>query len=415
MRRRNYNINDSYRVTHSSISQYSSNYRQTRARRKRLSSLIICLVFLGVIVVSTFLLIGYFIKDDNGHEMFSIFEDKKKIYEKDNSDEVYYFYNQINDKEKEVYDEILEGILEYDKVIKVSSNSIEEIDKIKNMILADHPELFWFTGSCSTISYIDRIDLKMEYCFKENELEQRANEIEKKAQEFDNTLSESDTEYDIIRKAYLFVIDTVDYDLNASYNQTVYSSLVNNSSVCAGYSKAMQLLAQRNGVQALYVWGPADGINGWEDHAWNIIRCDGKYYQVDVTFADSYNKNKRIEELGVHNFNYLCIDDETMYRNHKISNSLMVPKCDSKELNYYVLNNLYSDTYGEYVISSMKRYVNKGKNVWRFQFSNYESYAECLEDIKKGKFSSILYEDLKVLTQTFYTCDEAMYSVMCWY
>ena len=43
--------------------------------------------------------------------------------------------------------------------------------------------------------------------------------------------------------------------LGAKYNQTAYSALVNGSTVCAGYSKAFQLLMTKLGIPTYYVVG----------------------------------------------------------------------------------------------------------------------------------------------------------------
>ena len=53
--------------------------------------------------------------------------------------------------------------------------------------------------------------------------------------------------------------------------------------VCEGFAKATQLLFTLCGVESYYVIGdtPTGG------HGWNIVKVNGNYYQLDVTWNDA--------------------------------------------------------------------------------------------------------------------------------
>lgn len=72
------------------------------------------------------------------------------------------------------------------------------------------------------------------------------------------------------------------YDLTADMNQSAYSALVNGKSVCAGYARAYQYLLQQLGIPCYYCTGYSGG-----DHAWNIVKLEDGYYNVDVTWDDA--------------------------------------------------------------------------------------------------------------------------------
>lgn len=330
--------------------------------------------------------------------------------------DLYYYRSMIAGDEQELYDLILDGMLGHDTSIILTAGIEDKLPKMMQMILNDHPEIFWVDGAYQYTAYDDKTDLEVNYLYREDEIKTRTNEIEATVNEFNLLLSPEDTDYDIVRKAYLYLIDTVEYVSDSSDNQNIYSSLVNRESVCAGYSKATQYLLQRNGIQALYVSGLANGSYGWDNHAWNIVRCDGEYYQVDTTFGDGYtNPDVRMAELGIHNYAYLCIDDDTMYRNHQPSQELTIPRCDSLELNYYLQNGLYADNFDEEVVQSMRDSVFNGEKNWCYQFSNYEAYAACLKSIQESAYSTIVGEYLVDACQTTYIHDDEMYYVLCWY
>lgn len=86
---------------------------------------------------------------------------------------------------------------------------------------------------------------------------------------------------------------------HGSYDQTVYNNpghsgrtgyrdpygiLVGGYGNCLGYSTTFQLLMDLCGVECVTVVGAAFGST--EDHAWNMVKLDGAWYCVDVTWDD---------------------------------------------------------------------------------------------------------------------------------
>lgn len=59
------------------------------------------------------------------------------------------------------------------------------------------------------------------------------------------------------------------------------SILLNDSTVCEGYSKACNLLFHYAGIESYYVHS--------FDHAWNIVKLGGHYFHVDSTWDDGEN------------------------------------------------------------------------------------------------------------------------------
>ena len=397
--------------------------KRRKNQQKRLFLIVIVIAFLGISLFGLYSIINNgrrskeALKSELELMQMNEVTDKKGESSTENTPlDLYYYHSIISDEDRELYDLILDGVLAHDSSIILPTNIEGKLQKMMKMILADHPEIFWIDGAYQYTAYDDKMDLEINYLYGTNEIISRKKEIESTANEFSQLLSDEDTDYDIVRKAYLYLIDTVEYVSESSDNQNIYSSLVNHESVCAGYSKATQYLLQRNGIQALYVSGTANGSVGWGNHAWNIVLCDGQYYQVDTTFGDGYtNPDLRMAELGIHNYAYLCIDDDTMYRNHLPSQELAIPTCDSMDLNYYLQNGLYAAEFDETVVQSMHDSVFNGEKTWCYQFSNYEAYSECLESIQEGAYSSIVSEYLVGSCQTTYIRDDDMYYVLCWY
>lgn len=67
-------------------------------------------------------------------------------------------------------------------------------------------------------------------------------------------------------------------------NDNPYGLLVKGVGVCLGYATTFQLIMDALDIECLTVHGYA---HSWEeDHAWNLVRLDGDWYAVDVTWDD---------------------------------------------------------------------------------------------------------------------------------
>ena len=109
------------------------------------------------------------------------------------------------------------------------------------------------------------------------------------------------------------LINKVDYDKNANYNQSAYSAIIVGKSVCAGYARAFQLIMQKLNIPTYYVLGFAK-----EDHAWTIVKLSGEYYNIDLTWDDTG---------GV--FKHFNLTDSEMAITHKREGiSKKLPNCN---------------------------------------------------------------------------------------
>ena len=123
-----------------------------------------------------------------------------------------------------------------------------------------------------------------------------------------------------------FITNKASYNmagLNKYYleDHMAYGVLVLNKGVCESYAKAFQLLAERAGLESHYVTGSARGIgsNKVEHHAWNIVKVDGKWYNVDTTWNDVQNIDAR--------YQYFLKSDREIEKTHKKDRDYNYPTC----------------------------------------------------------------------------------------
>ena len=71
--------------------------------------------------------------------------------------------------------------------------------------------------------------------------------------------------------------------------QSAYSAFNKGlSPVCAGYSKASQILFSNIGINSLLIFGDAEyALFLGDAHAWNVVEIDKKYYLYDVTMSSN--------------------------------------------------------------------------------------------------------------------------------
>lgn len=64
---------------------------------------------------------------------------------------------------------------------------------------------------------------------------------------------------------------------------TPYGILIDKKAVCGGYAKTFKVLADKAGLESVYITGKTNG----ESHAWNKVKVNGVWKLIDVTWNDS--------------------------------------------------------------------------------------------------------------------------------
>ncbi len=143
--------------------------------------------------------------------------------------------------------------------------------------------------------------------------------LEQKAQEIVNECKGS-TKWDTALNLYEWLTGNCDYD----YDYHLYGSdiIFSGRGVCDAFSKAYMLLLNTAGIPANRAFGP--------NHAWNVLKLDGKWYQADPTWDDS----------GTHQF--FCLSAKAMipisahsYENRE-QDGEHVTECTSMDANYFI-------------------------------------------------------------------------------
>lgn len=145
-------------------------------------------------------------------------------------------------------------------------------------------------------------------------------------------------EYDTVKNIHDYIVLNTLYPSSYSGDNvhTASYALNEGKAVCDGYSKLFYFLCRMNGIDCVLVTGSATNTAGdTEDHAWNKVKINDKWYAIDVTWDDPFP-----DEKGRVLYDYFLVTDEDMNRNHKTSMKNL-PEATSKDLG--IIYNKYTD------------------------------------------------------------------------
>lgn len=293
-----------------------------------------------------------------------------------------FYYKQLSDSEKQSYREIYEGLLMQEKEICLHWIEAEDVNRILDYVIYDFAEIFWTDGAATSTTYDESVlskgytILEINYIYSKEETEERRELIADATKVILAGVPEEYGEYEKIKYIYEYLVNNVDYVEDAPDNQNIYSVFINKQTVCAGYAKATQYLLNELGIYCTYVTGKAVMEGKTEAHAWNIVRCNGKFYYVDVTWADPlFQEGQKVVVDIV--YDYLCCSEDALKKTHTLDEGYTYPVCDANDLDYYQLNGMYySKVDKKQLLQVMKQSINRKESKTVFKFAEQGLYEE---------------------------------------
>lgn len=208
-----------------------------------------------------------------------------------------------------------------------------------------HLEVFWFSHQYHFDEATATLYLKYDFTPKKKEFYTK---------EIDNAipfLFQPDklmnlTDLEKVAYVYKWIANNTTYNEYSSFNQTIYSVLINRNSVFTGYAKTAQYLLRLIGIESELVFGKfhADHTS-YGRHGWSIVKIDDDWYHVDFCLADStlrylLNPNETpIEHDGLL-WNYFCKPTQHVLTSRSIEFIDQYPMCDkdiSRQLDIILL------------------------------------------------------------------------------
>ena len=216
---------------------------------------------------------------------------KQDVYGKTLSDDFYFYRNILDDNEKRLYDQIYANAIEldpeFDIVAKIDKSRVFDIYRA---VRFDNPDLFWLDTKCGfsydsngtlvamKLSFFDLAN-PSDIALNKTKFYNCADSVLEVAMKFEKDI-------DKVKYCHDFLTMYCTYNLNEPYNQSAFSAICKAQTVCAGFSYSFQYLCQRLGIPCTVVLGVGHGpgMPAPEKHLWNLVKIDGMYYEMDVTW-----------------------------------------------------------------------------------------------------------------------------------
>lgn len=132
------------------------------------------------------------------------------------------------------------------------------------------------------------------------------------------------SDYEKAKQVHDALVDEISYDetLSRTHTHDIYGALVEKSVVCEGYAKAYKYLLDGLGIPCVLVSGQGTNSKGeTEEHIWNYVFLEGKWYAVDVTWDDPIITGGGTLTNSIRYKNFLKGRDE-FNKNHVANNYL---------------------------------------------------------------------------------------------
>jgi len=94
------------------------------------------------------------------------------------------------------------------------------------------------------------------------------------------------TDYEKIKLIHDYIVELAVYDQSLT-RYSAYNVFVDKSAVCLGYAAAAYRMFTDAGIESRIIAGIADS----QQHVWNIVKLDGVWYNIDLTWDDPIGSN----------------------------------------------------------------------------------------------------------------------------
>lgn len=258
----------------------------------------------------------------------------------------YLHYKQhLNTMDTLLYQSILDGLLEWKSTITIPPyDDVDHVYNVFTMVLRDVPMLFHVSNALQ-LSLGAVCLIKPTYIMDETTYQVRFKQVESFLKNSKARLGKygAFNRYQLIHDNIAKHVIYHDTDTHNEHN--VLGTILDRKSVCESMAKTYKLLCDYLMIPAVVVFGYSNADNpsvaprGFsvssvvpeDNHAWNIVKLDGQWYNVDLTFDVVLSE---YGTLGAFRYDYFLRSDKIFLREHHPSQHEYLPKCP-QDFNLY--------------------------------------------------------------------------------
>lgn len=304
-----------------------------------------------------------------------------------------YYYQQMSKPQQAAYHAMKTGFTALSASFPVPKLENSVLSDIFFRLRLDCPEIFYVTGfSYRFYPQADHVELIPEYLFDRNKIREHQKALSARVTKLARS-AEKLSPLEKERYIHDFICQNVRYDkLKKPYSHEIIGPLGQGVGVCEGIAKSVKILCDALGLWCIIAISEADPASGIRyRHAWNILKPDGAYIHLDVTFDNSLGQD------GLIRYDYFNLDDKRFFRDHQPV-LYPVPACVSSDRFYYRENKL-SFTKLEDVCKRAQMFIRKDLPFvfhWRGGYLTREILLELVRALeetaqKKEKHAAVSF------------------------
>lgn len=295
----------------------------------------------------------------------------------------HFFVEQESQEIRKLFDYIYGSILEHEQKVELPQGAKRsQVERVMWLLNGDCPELYWFSH-ISEYRFMESepdviIGITLDYLLSKDEAEKAAIKIQEKINSWI-----AETEGLSVYEKELYVHDAIikgcKYANSSDHDGTVYGALVRGQARCEGYANAMNYVMRYMGVECATLSGKATNESGTESHAWNMVKIDGKWTLIDLTWDDPEGRDLCL-------YAYCNVTNAMLDSSHMTDNEFDrydLPECTNSGLNYCVKNDCYvsadTDPIKALTVCITEHLKGEGKGMLRFETK--QQYDQALNKI----------------------------------
>ena len=228
----------------------------------------------------------------------------------------YMMRNFLKGEERDLYDQIL-AILEKSLVANIYTEVKEaRISEVVQALLIDYPEYtFAWKKNCTITDCKNKKGciVRIEYYYEKGKIIKMRQEIDKYIKDniflYVESVS-SGSQLDVVLAVYNYLSKVLVYSKSKGHSAYTLETLHQKEGVCRGISLSLIYVLRMFNVECFYIRGrtdidTAETNHGEPTHGWCMVKLDGKYYHLDLTW-----------DLNESVFKYFLLKDSEIYLNH---------------------------------------------------------------------------------------------------
>lgn len=187
------------------------------------------------------------------------------------------------------------------------------------------------------------------------------------------------SDYERELAAYDYIASNCFYSYDAANASNAYGALGDGAAKCDGISLAMKWICEEMGIPCMVMAGnqPGNPIG----HAWNVVRIDGTYYDLDVT-NDVNSADRNYNYYGAFNVSRSWVRSKYT-EGVSFAGFLIIPGSESMNMSYHARRGSYIPAGEDYtqILFNQLDSLSSGEDAAYLQFESWDDYVGFIDQL----------------------------------